>query len=206
MHGTIGIDEVGRGPLAGPVVVCSVFAADNLSVPDGVVVRDSKKMSAKQRQKTLAWIRTCPEIKFEIAEVPVETIDLSNILEATMLGMAESFNKLAKTISGNMYDKVFVDGNRAPKLETEKDILTVVGGDNKIMAISLASIIAKEYRDAIMVELDKEFPIYGFAKNVGYGTKQHLEAIKRHGWTPHHRKSFAPVKDMISDNYNQINI
>lgn len=196
-HGTIGIDEVGRGPLAGPVVVCCVFLPNDINFPSNIVVRDSKKMSHKQRVNTIDWIKTQSNIKFQITEVPVEVIDKINILKATMFGMKQAFEGVSQIVKPENYEIIYVDGNRAPELRTDKDIITVIGGDNEIPAISLASILAKEYRDDLMKEIHKEFPVYCFADNVGYGTKKHLEALKQYGYSKYHRKSFAPIKDMI---------
>lgn len=196
-HGTIGIDEVGRGPLAGPVVVCCVYLPDDIIFPSSIIVRDSKKMSHKQRVNTIEWIKKQADIKFRIVEIPVEVIDEINILQATMLGMKQAFEGISQIINAESYEAIYIDGNRSPNLETAKEVVTVVGGDNKIAAISLASILAKEYRDDLMKEIHEEFPVYDFADNVGYGTKKHLEALKRYGYTRYHRKSFAPIKDMI---------
>lgn len=194
-NGIVGIDEVGRGPLAGPVVVCCVYIPNNFEIPDSVIIRDSKKMTHKQRVSTISWLNEVREIKFEISEISVEVIDKINILEATLLGMRTAFDKLKNR--GVDFDEVFVDGNRDPNLDTVKNVKLVVRGDDKIKAISLASIIAKEYRDSIMSEIDLEFPVYGFSRNVGYGTKQHLDALKQYGFTKYHRKSFSPIKNMI---------
>lgn len=200
--GTIGIDEVGRGPLAGPVVVCCVYINNNLQIPEKLIIRDSKKMTTLQRRKVVDWINGVLDNKllaYFIVEINVETIDEINILESTLLGMKNAFKEVRETIDETAYDNIFVDGNIAPQLDTQKKVIPIVAGDNKILAISIASILAKEYRDDIMRKIGEEFPAYGFEKNVGYGTKKHLDALKKHGYTRHHRKSFAPIKNMLTD-------
>lgn len=198
--GTIGVDEVGRGPLAGPVVVCCVYINDNLQIPEKLVIRDSKKMTALQRRKVVDWVNGILDNKllaYSIIEISVDIIDKINILEATLLGMKNAFEKICETVDEKAYDDIFVDGNIAPQLDTQKNVVPIVAGDNKILAISIASILAKEYRDDIMRKIGEEFPAYGFGKNVGYGTKKHLDALKKYGYTRYHRKSFAPIKNML---------
>lgn len=189
---SIGIDEVGRGPLAGPVVAVAVWINDdglNALGSSGIVIRDSKKMSHLQRVRALQWINEQPKsnIKYAIAEASVEEIDEINILEAALLAMNRAYKSL--DIKNCV---ALIDGNKSP--ENLKSI-RIVKGDDKVPAISIASVIAKEYRDNLMRQLAMQFPAYGWETNVGYGTKQHLEAIGKFGITPHHRKSFAPIKN-----------
>lgn len=191
----IGIDEVGRGPLAGPVVTSAVWISEEgiaLIEKDKIDVRDSKKLSHKQRKKILNWINKQPEdiLKYSIASASVEEIDSLNILQATFLAMQRAYSSLELTKPFTL-----IDGNKAPKLENTQ-VRTIVKGDNTVMSIALASIIAKEYRDNLMKKLDIEYPQYGWSTNVGYGSQQHIYAIIQYGATPHHRKTFAPVKDL----------
>lgn len=195
----IGIDEVGRGPLAGPVVTAAVWvSAEGIALieKDEVVVRDSKKLSHRQRKKVLDWIAKQPEeiLKYSIGTASVEEIDSLNILQATFLAMQRAYSSLNLT-----KPLTLVDGNKAPQLENTR-VQTVVKGDDAVMSIALASIIAKEHRDNLMKELDKKYPQYGWDTNVGYGSQKHIMAIIQYGATPHHRKTFAPVKDLDTAN------
>lgn len=202
---SVGIDEVGRGPLAGPVVAAAVWISssgiamlENSELP----VRDSKKLSFNQREKVVQWINAQPSdiVKYAIGEASVQEIDSKNILQATFLAMQRAHSQL------DAKDKVvLVDGNKAPEFGLS-EVITVVKGDNKVVSISLASIIAKQHRDRIMVDLAKKYPNYGWENNVGYGTHEHICAILRYGSTPHHRKSFAPVKDLDTASQNILNI
>ncbi len=195
----IGIDEVGRGPLAGPVVTSAVWISEKgiaLIEKDEVEVRDSKKLSHKQRKKVLNWIEKQPEeiMKYSIGKASVEEIDSLNILQATFLAMQRAYSSL------NL-NKPFtlIDGNKAPELGNTH-VQTIVKGDDTVISIALASIIAKEYRDNLMKELDKKYPQYGWSTNVGYGSQKHIYAIIQYGATPHHRKTFSPVKDLDTAN------
>ncbi len=178
-----GVDEVGRGPLAGPVVVAAVILDPN-DVPSGLA--DSKKLTAKRRQALAEEIRT-RAVSWQLAVVEVAVIDAVNILQATMQAMQQAVLGLSVAPAA-----VMVDGNRAPKLPYPTQ--TLVKGDSKHAAISAASIIAKTWRDAHMAELAVKYPGYGWEGNAGYGTKAHLSAIEQLGITPHHRMSFAPMK------------
>ena len=195
----IGIDEVGRGPLAGPVVTAAVWISEKgvaLIEKDEIVVRDSKKLSHNQRKKVLNWIEKQPKeiLKYSIGMASVEEIDSLNILQATFLAMQRAY------ISLNLSKPLtLVDGNKAPELKNTQ-VRTIVKGDDTVMSIALASIIAKEHRDNIMKELDKKYPQYGWSTNVGYGSQRHICAIVQYGATPHHRKTFAPVKDLDTAN------
>lgn len=181
----VGIDEVGRGPLAGPVVAAAVIV-DPATLPAELAAHldDSKKLSATKRQRLDTLVRT--HCRFAIAEASVAEIDRLNILKATFLAMRRALDGL-----GIAVDHALVDGNRPPPLPCP--VTCVVGGDGKSLSIAAASVVAKEYRDRLMRDLDIQFPGYGWARNAGYGTKAHLDALRRLGPTPHHRLSFAPV-------------
>lgn len=193
---SVGIDEVGRGPLAGPVVVAAVWISDagvKLLRDSDLAVRDSKKMTEAARQKVVDFLNTLPAdiAKISIAQASVGEIDSLNILQATMLAMQRVYRTL------KIHPKfVLVDGNRAPDISNTQ-VVTITKGDDKVLAISLASIVAKQYRDHLMRKLAIEYPQYGWDTNVGYGTKQHIEAIYTIGVTEHHRKSFSPIKEII---------
>lgn len=181
----VGIDEVGRGPLAGPVVAAAVVI-DPATLPVELATQldDSKKLSAAKRQRLDQLVRD--HCRFAIAEASVAEIDRLNILKATFLAMRRALDGLGVAI-----DHALVDGNRPPPLPCP--VTCVVGGDGKSLSIAAASVVAKEYRDRLMRDLDVQFPGYGWARNAGYGTKAHLDALRRLGPTPHHRLSFAPV-------------
>lgn len=180
----IGIDEAGRGPLAGPVVAAAVIMPIEI---EGVA--DSKKLSAKKREKLFQQIMEACKIGVGIASCT--EIDEINILQATMLAMQRAYDDL-----GVIGDITLIDGNKAPKLNCP-EVTPIIGGDGIIPVISAASIIAKVTRDRIMQELDQEFPEYLWHKNSGYGTKAHLEAIYEFGITKHHRLSFEPIKSRV---------
>lgn len=184
-----GIDEVGRGPLAGPVIAAAVILPDRL--PDFFKnVTDSKKLSTVQRENLYPLLTEC--CHYGIGYATVEEIDQHNILQATFLAMQRAFHSLP-----HVPHKAMVDGNRAPQLPC--DIETVIGGDSKVASIAAASIIAKVTRDRLMADLDKEYPGYGWAKNAGYGTKAHQNGMNSLGITPHHRRSFAPVRAFVQE-------
>lgn len=174
-----GVDEAGRGPLAGPVVAAACI------LPDGFVIEglnDSKKLSEKKRDKLFDVI-IANAIDYSIASASVEEIEEINILNAAMLAMKRAINGL-KTKP----DLALIDGNTSRGFDVKTE--TVVGGDAKSPSIAAASILAKVTRDRMCYEFDKEYPEYGFAKHKGYGTKVHTEAIKAYGVTPIHRPSF----------------
>jgi ribonuclease HII len=181
-----GVDEAGRGPLAGPVVAAAVIL-DDLHPIHGLA--DSKKLSERRREKLFDEIRS-KALCFSIAQASVEEIDTLNILQATLLAMKRAVESLR--LKPHM---VLVDGNRLPKL----DILAqaIVQGGAKVKAISAASILAKVHRDRLCGAMHQEFPQYGFDQHKGYGTKQHLAALNTHGATPLHRRSFAPVAKVL---------
>jgi ribonuclease HII len=177
-----GVDEAGRGPLAGPVVAAAVILDDTQPIAG---LADSKALTALRRERLFDEIRA-KALCCSIAQASVEEIDRLNILQATMLAMQRAVEGLRlKPV------KVLVDGNRLPTL----DILAeaIVGGDAKVAAISAASILAKVHRDRLCAQLHEEFPQYGFASHKGYGTPEHLQALRDHGACPQHRRSFAPV-------------
>jgi len=181
-----GVDEAGRGPLAGPVVAAAVIL-DDLKPITGLA--DSKTLSARQRERLSEAIHA-RALCFSVAQASVEEIDQLNILQATLLAMRRAVMGLR--LKPN---KVLVDGNRLPTLEIMAE--AVVQGDRKVPAISAASILAKVARDRWCLEIDAEYPAYGFAAHKGYGTAQHLEALKRYGATPWHRHSFSPVAQVL---------
>lgn len=185
---TAGVDEVGRGPLAGPVLAAAVIL-DPANMIDGL--RDSKKLTEKKR------IQLCEIIKkqakcWAIGMATVEEIDQINILQASLLAMKRAVESLI--IQPQL---VLVDGNICPKIAIKTQ--AIVGGDDLIPEISAASIIAKVTRDELMIQLDKKHPEYGFANHKGYSTAEHLRALQSHGATAHHRQSFSPVKEVMID-------
>ena len=182
-----GVDEVGRGPLAGDVVTAAVIL--DVSKPIAGLA-DSKKITDKRRQ-TLALEIQEKALCWHVARASVEEIDRYNILQATMMAMVRAVDGLSIKP-----EYVAVDGNRMPPWNYEGE--TVVKGDDKVPAISAASILAKVCRDAEMIAFDDLYPGYGLAGHKGYGTKQHREAIEKMGPTPIHRKSFEPVKSMLA--------
>ncbi|MGR8947152.1 MAG: ribonuclease HII [Gammaproteobacteria bacterium] len=183
-----GVDEAGRGPLAGPVVAAAVILSDR-GLRDEVA--DSKKLTGKQRDSLFDKINESAQ-SVGVGIVSPEEIDRLNILQATMLAMRHAVNDLS--ISPH---EVWIDGNRCPELVVPAK--AIVGGDNLIPEISAASIIAKVTRDRIMLNLHRTFPQYGFDSHKGYPTKQHREALRVHGVSSVHRRSFKPVRDCIEN-------
>ena len=182
-----GVDEAGRGPLAGPVVAAAVILHPGCPIAG---VADSKKLSHEQRISLAQSIRE-QALAVSVAWADAAEIDALNILGATMLAMRRAMLGLAITPTG-----VRVDGNRLPDLVFGDHVLpgeAIVGGDRKVAAISAASIIAKVTRDAIMVEMDRLYPEYGFARHKGYPTEVHREQLLNNGPCDQHRRSFAPV-------------
>jgi ribonuclease HII len=181
-----GVDEAGRGPLAGPVVAAAVIL-DDLRPIKGLA--DSKKLSPMRREKLYDEIRA-KALCVCVGEASVEEIDRLNILQATMVAMRRAVEGLRlKPV------KVLVDGNRIPKLEVLAE--AIVGGDAKVQAISAASIIAKVHRDRLCAELHLRYPQYGFDAHKGYGTAEHLAALRTHGACEQHRRSYAPVRAVL---------
>ena len=182
-----GVDEAGRGPLAGPVVAAAVIL-DDLKPIAGLA--DSKTLSPRQRERLSAEIHA-RALCFSVAQASVEEIDRLNILQATLLAMRRAVMGLRLKPH-----KVLVDGNRLPTLDIVAE--AVFQGDRKVPVISAASILAKVARDRWCLEIDAEYPAYGFAAHKGYGTAQHLLALQTHGATPWHRRSFSPVARVLS--------
>jgi ribonuclease HII len=182
-----GVDEAGRGPLAGPVVAAAVIL-DELQPIFGL--DDSKKLSPKRREALFDEIRA-KALACCIAEASVEEIDRLNILQATMLAMRRAVEGLRLRPA-----KVLVDGNRVPVLRIPAE--AIVGGDAKVQAISAASILAKVHRDRLCLTLHEAHPQYGFAVHKGYPTAAHVQALRAHGPCPHHRRSYAPVRAALA--------
>jgi len=212
----IGIDEVGRGALAGSVTVAAVALLWNFQTKirvnsrsnprqfASIKLRDSKKLSPKQREIWFKWIKENSKISYAVANVQPKIIDKINISNAANLAATRAFNRLVKnknigaSINGS---RVFLDGGLylnknirvnplLKKIYPRLSVSTIIKGDEKIPAISLASIAAKVSRDKLMKKLHKKYPRYDFVNNVGYGTRKHIEAIKKYGRLPIHRKSF----------------
>jgi ribonuclease HII len=181
-----GVDEAGRGPLAGPVMAAAVILNPKKIIPG---LADSKKLSAKQREALFPLIQEYA-LAWAVGRAEVEEIDRINILQATLLAMKRAIEALIYPP-----ELVLIDGTHAPILACR--VQTIIKGDSLEPAISAASILAKVTRDREMVMLDKEFPHYGFAQHKGYGTQAHLEAIERHGISAIHRRSYAPVARMV---------
>ena len=182
-----GVDEAGRGPLAGPVVAAAVI----LSPSDTIVgIDDSKKLSAKARERLAVEIKT-RALCWSIACAEPAEIDELNILHATMAAMSRALDSLTVRPRAAL-----IDGNRCPQnLAHPVDMTAVIGGDGLHGCIGAASILAKVHRDQLMVDLDLLYPAYGFAKHKGYPTAQHMQALQLHGPTVHHRNSFRPVRE-----------
>lgn len=187
-----GVDEAGRGPLAGPVVAACVVIDTNFQIDNDELklVADSKKLSAKKREQLFAVIKE-KALSVEISVVGHEVIDKINILQASLFAM-----KKAVEACKHQPDYVLIDGNmKIPNLDKKQQ--AIVSGDAKVFCIAAASIIAKVSRDWLMHEEDKKYPEYQFAKHKGYGTKLHLEMLEQHGPCPIHRQSFSPVKNLL---------
>ena len=182
-----GVDEAGRGPLAGPVFAAAVILDPARPIAG---LRDSKQLSAAQRERLALDIRAHARC-WAVAQASVEEIDRLNILQATMLAMQRAVAALTLRPS-----HVRVDGNRCPRLPVSVE--AVVGGDASVEEISAASILAKTDRDAWMLHLDGQYPQYGFARHMGYGTALHLERLRAHGPCAVHRRSFAPVREALA--------
>lgn len=182
-----GIDEVGRGPLAGPVVTaCAYIPQEKLDHPVWKAVNDSKKLSPAKRDYLYEIIKD--QCVFGLAEASAEEIDTLNIHHATLLAMKRAY----ETMAAQNVTLALIDGKFAPRLPCKTQ--TIIKGDATSLCIAAASIIAKVTRDRMMAALHAEFPHYGWNTNAGYGTATHMDGIARYGITPHHRKSFAPCK------------
>ncbi len=188
-----GVDEAGRGPLAGPVVAAAVILDDTQPIAG---LADSKALTALRRERLFDEIRA-KALCCSIAQASVLEIDRMNILQATMLAMQRAVEGLRlKPV------KVLVDGNRLPTLDVLSE--AIVGGDARVAAISAASILAKVHRDRLCAQFHEEFPQYGFAGHKGYGTPEHLQALREHGACPQHRRSFAPVAAAIASHASKV--
>ena len=182
-----GVDEVGRGCLAGPVVSAAVILKQGVNLD---LLKDSKKISFNKRQEISDHIKSNSHFAIGLASVE-EILDL-NILQASLLSMKRALNQLVIKP-----DLTLIDGNFAPN--GLKNYKTIINGDEKIKVISAASIIAKVYRDNLMIKLAQEFSVYAWESNFGYGTKAHLDGLKKFGITSHHRKGFKPIHQILSN-------
>tara|TARA_B100001121_G_scaffold226881_1_gene200144 strand:+ start:68 stop:637 length:570 start_codon:yes stop_codon:yes gene_type:complete len=183
---TAGVDEVGRGCLAGPVVSAAVILKKNVNLK---LLKDSKKISFKKREEICKHIKNNAYYAIGIASVK-EILNL-NILQASLLSMKRAINKLTEKPG-----LILIDGIFAP--EGLKNHKTIINGDEKIKVISAASIVAKVYRDRLMIKLSKKYSNYAWESNFGYGTKAHLHGLRKFGVTVHHRKAFKPVHNILS--------
>ncbi|MCH7930195.1 MAG: ribonuclease HII [Proteobacteria bacterium] len=181
-----GVDEVGRGPWAGPVVAAAVIL-DPANLPGGI--DDSKRLSARRREALFAAL--CETARFGVGAASVAEIDRLNVLAAALLAMRRAITRL-----GVVPAHVLVDGNRMPALPCPAT--TVVGGDRRSLSIAAASIVAKVTRDRLMARLARRYPGFGWEHNAGYGTPQHRASLAAIGVTPHHRRSFAPVASRLA--------
>ena len=183
-----GVDEAGRGPLAGPVAVAAVILPQECHLPR---LNDSKKLSAAVREALYDEIVNAA-ISYHVTLIDAETIDRMNILQATRMGMYEAIDALSPTP-----DEVLIDAVELPKLTMPSN--SIIKGDAKSASIAAASILAKVTRDHLMEQYDTEYPNYGFAKHKGYGTQEHIDAIRKYGVCPIHRKSFEPIRSMLNN-------
>ena len=204
----IGIDEVGRGPLAGPVVAAAVwYKQADFMIPANLekefsLIRDSKKLSEKQREQIFDFIQE--HFVIGIGIVSAETIDRINILQATFLAMKSALSQLLKKLPREAGEQCYllVDGNQdLPNCSYTQE--AIIGGDGSVKSIAAASIIAKVTRDRMIAAYDTEYPGYGFAAHKGYGTKVHMDALRRLGPCPIHRMSFKPVLLALPENVNK---
>lgn len=187
-----GVDEAGRGPLAGPVFAgCVYVPPETRKHPVWKAVRDSKQLTATRRDDLFAVIQT--QACFGIAKASVEEIDEINILRASHLAMHRAIENMRAKFSLSKLDLALIDGNMAPKIE--HPVQTVIKGDALSISIAAASILAKVSRDRYMHQLHETYPHYGWVTNVGYSTAEHLDALHRHGPCEHHRRSFAPCRE-----------
>lgn len=182
----VGVDEAGRGPLAGPVVAAACILPANLKLP---ALNDSKKLTPRQRFELFTALTSHPSIQFATSILDAEQIDRLNILQATLHAMVAAIQQLPRP------DLVLIDGNQLPDLPFPARAL--VKGDGRSACIAAASIIAKVTRDQIMEEFDLQWPHYGFARHKGYGTQFHRRMIDLHGPCPIHRHSFEPIKSLV---------
>lgn len=182
-----GVDEAGRGPLAGPVVAAACILPESFFLAD---LNDSKQLTAEKRDQLYEALTTHPEVVYAIGLVDAAEIDRVNILQATFLAMKQAI--FALPIAP---DYLLIDGNQLPKLSIPA--LALVEGDARSISIAAASILAKVTRDRMLEQLDRQYPLYGFKKHKGYATLEHRQAIERHGPCDIHRKSFEPIKSLL---------
>lgn len=192
----MGVDEVGRGPWAGPVVACASVILDESKIPEAVT--DSKKLTDKKRQVISKVL--VEETPYALGIVEAAEIDELNILQATFVAMKNAVEQLAEKL-GITNDEYFVlvDGNKIPGFEAFKNSEAIIKGDSISLTIAASSIIAKVYRDNLMAEYAIQHPHYAWEKNAGYGTKAHQEGLTAHGITDLHRKSFKPIAKIINE-------
>ncbi len=186
---TAGVDEVGRGSLIGPVYAAAVILNKDINVK---LLKDSKSIKKEKRETLCKYIKN--NSTWAIAKASKDEIDKINILQASLLAMKRAIKKLKKKPS-----QILVDGNKTPSMKNYK-VKAVVRGDSKIPAISAASIIAKVARDNFIISLSKKNKGYNWDKNIGYGTREHIKAIKKLGITKHHRKTFSPISKISTHN------
>ncbi len=187
-----GVDEVGRGPLAGPVVAAAVMFARRPSRRLAVLLDDSKKLTAEAREAAHQALLACPDVRIGVSAASVREIARLNILHASLLAMSRAVTRL-----GVQPDLVLVDGNRCPALPCAGE--AVIGGDAECLSIAAASIVAKVTRDRLMVRLGRRCPGYGWERNAGYGTLHHRTALGLLGITRHHRQAFGAVRQLGLD-------
>ena len=183
---TAGVDEVGRGCLAGPVVSSAVVLKETINLS---ILKDSKKISFKKRLEIAEHVKL--NSIYAIGMASVEEILKINILQAALLSMKRAIDQLSVKP-----ELILIDGNFAP--QGLKNFKTIINGDEKVKSISAASIIAKVYRDKLMIKLSEKFQNYAWERNFGYGTKAHIEGLRKFGVTSHHRKGFKPIHKMLS--------
>jgi ribonuclease HII len=191
----VGIDEAGRGPLAGPVVAAAIYVDPDFKIKDPkLTIRDSKKLTPKQRLKAFKFLISNPDIEWGVGKVSEKIIDKINILEATKMAMKRAVKNLEKKYS-KPAEFLLVDGIMRLDLNVPQKALA--HADNRIFSCAAASLIAKVTRDRMMLKYDRKWPKYAFWSHKGYGTRFHLEMLENHGPCPIHRKSFRPLKNSL---------
>ena len=190
----VGIDEAGRGPLAGPVCAGAVMINKNSNISE--IVRDSKKMSEKKREQAYEYILG-NSLAFGVCMISSQLIDRYGIQIAVRMAMEGALKELESMLGKNA-QYLIIDGNNVESIEGYSQ-LKIKSGDLNHYSISCASILAKVTRDRYMKEISKKYPLYGFEKHVGYGTKLHMEVISKYGICPIHRRSFSPIKEMVNN-------
>lgn len=188
-----GIDEAGRGPLVGPVIAAAAYLPVNFPEHLRQHLNDSKKISEKKRETLATQLKS--QLIYGIGEATAEEIDAINILQASLLAMQRAFNTLMTQAFSANIQLALIDGNQAPALPIQT--YPIIKGDQKSQSIAAASILAKTHRDTHLKMLAAEFPQYGWEKNKGYPTATHIEALRKYGPTPFHRRSFNPIKTLL---------